>query len=84
MNRRTLTIALSIFFTTLFLIGGILNLVEADYIQAAGFFLLSASNVPPLLGVFRGRAVTARETMITNVLAIVGLALVVVSWFGTF
>jgi hypothetical protein len=83
MNRRTLAIALSIFFATLFLIGGIINLIEADYLPAVGFLLLSGSNLPPLLGTFQQRTPTQRESIITNVMAILGLTLVVISWVGT-
>jgi hypothetical protein len=84
MNRRTFAIALSIFFVTLFLVGFIINLLEADYLPALGFLLLSASNVPPLFSTFQQRTPTQRESIITNILAILGLTLVVISWVGTF
>jgi hypothetical protein len=84
MKRRAFTIALGIFFVTLFLIGGIINIIEADYLPAIGFLLLSGSNIPPLIGSFQQRPPTQRESIATNIMAFSGLILVVMSWVGSF
>lgn len=76
------SIVLSGFFLILFLVACVLNTVQEDYVSAAGFLLLAISNIPPLLGMRLEQMATPQMNTVTNVVAVIGLALVFISWMG--
>lgn len=76
------SILLSGFFLVLFVVACVLNVAQGDYVSAAGFVLLAISNIPPLLGTRQDRMTTPQVNTITNVVAVIGLALVFISWLG--
>jgi hypothetical protein len=76
------SILLSGFFLILFVVACVLNTAQGDYVSAAGFLLLAISNIPPLLATRLDQMATPPMNTITNVVAVVGLTLVFISWMG--
>jgi hypothetical protein len=82
MKQQMLASAVNIFFLVLFLLGTVLNLLEGDYAEMVGFFLLAISNTPPLLAAWAQREPTSTENIVSNVTGLGGLLLVIASWLG--
>lgn len=70
------------FFLCIFLAGSVLNVVEGDYVQAIGFALLGIANIPGLLRIWTDRADTHPAPRVAEVVALIGLVLVVIRWLG--
>ncbi len=77
MNRQSLAITLaSGFFVVLFAFATVLNIIQGDYIQAAGFLLLGISNIPFLLSNWDERMASPVVDRLTKATVVAGLLLV--------
>lgn len=85
-NPQFWSMIISGFFMALFVVATVLNIIQGDYVQALGFVLLTLSNLPPLIGAISSEVLERFPAeyvrIASNVLAVTGLALVVVSWLG--
>ncbi len=85
-NPQFWSMLISGFFMVLFVAATVLNIVQGDFVAAFGFVLLALSNLPPLIGAISSEVLERFPAeyvrIASNVLAVTGLALVVVSWLG--